>query len=208
MDLVVLFWENTETVDFPLDSMEQLFYPAHMSSYSAIQWTDATWNPVTGCAKVSPGCDHCYAQTFAERFRGVPSHHFEQGFDLRFWPERLDLPLQWTKPRRIFVNSMSDLFHHEISDDFIRRVFDVMVRADWHVYQVLTKRSARLARMAKTLPWPTHIWPGVSVESERYGWRVDHLRQVPAAIRFVSAEPLLGPLDNLNLTGSGQPRLS
>ncbi len=172
-----------------------------MSSSSAIEWTDATWNPVSGCTEVSPGCDHCYARTFAERFRGVPNHPYEQGFDLRLWPERLELPLKWRKPRRIFVNSMSDLFHRDIPDEYIQRIFDIMVKADWHVFQVLTKRSARLARLAPLLPWPSHIWSGVSVETNQYRWRADHLRQVPAHVRFISAEPLLGPLDQLNLSG-------
>jgi len=172
-----------------------------MSDKSAIEWTDATWNPVTGCTQVSPGCDHCYALTFAERFRGVPGHPYEQGFDLKLWPERLQLPLQWKKPRRIFVNSMSDLFHKDVPDEYIYRVFDVMVKADWHIFQVLTKRSARLARLGSTLPWRPHIWAGVSIETEGYIWRADHLRKVPAYIRFISAEPLLGPLDHLNLDG-------
>ena len=172
-----------------------------MSDKSTIEWTDATWNPVTGCTQVSPGCDHCYALTFAERFRGVPGHPYEQGFDLKLWPDRLELPLQWRKPRRIFVNSMSDLFHKDIPDEYIRRVFEVMVKADWHIFQVLTKRSARLARLGPTLPWKPHIWAGVSIETERYTWRADHLRKVPAHIRFISAEPLLGPLDNLSLEG-------
>src|SRR3954447_3887383 len=135
-----------------------------MADKTAIEWTDATWNPITGCTQVSPGCDHCYALTFSERFRGLPGHHFEQGFDLRLWPQRLDLPLRWTEPRRIFVNSMSDLFHQDISDDFIRQVFDTMNRADWHTYQVLTKRSGRLRRLGQSLPWRPHIWAGVSVE--------------------------------------------
>ncbi len=172
-----------------------------MSDKSTIEWTDATWNPVTGCTKVSAGCDHCYAETFAERFRGVPNHHFEQGFELKLWAERLELPLRWRKPRRIFVNSMSDLFHRDIPDDYIRLVFDTMVRADWHTYQVLTKRSGRLMRLGQTLPWAPHIWVGVSVESNRYAWRADQLRKVPAAVRFISAEPLLGPVDELNLEG-------
>jgi protein gp37 len=172
-----------------------------MSDKSAIEWTDATWNPVTGCTQVSPGCDHCYALTFAERFRGVPGHPYEQGFDLKLWPERLQLPLQWKKPRRIFVNSMSDLFHKDIPDEYIRKVFDVMVKANWHIFQVLTKRSARLARLGSTLPWRPHIWAGVSIETEQYLWRADHLRKVPTHIRFISAEPLLGPLDHLNLDG-------
>ncbi len=172
-----------------------------MSLNSAIEWTDATWNPVTGCTQVSPGCDHCYALTFAERFRGVAGHPYEQGFDLRLWPDRLELPLRWRKPRRIFVNSMSDLFHKDVPDEYIRRVFDVMVQADWHIFQVLTKRSARLAKLGRTLPWPPHVWAGVSVETDRYLWRVDQLRSVPAKTRFISAEPLLGPLDRLNLEG-------
>jgi len=172
-----------------------------MSDKSAIEWTDATWNPVTGCTQVSPGCDHCYALTFAERFRGVPGHPYEQGFDLKLWPDRLQLPLQWHKPRRIFVNSMSDLFHKDVPDEYIHRVFEVMVKANWHIFQVLTKRSARLARLGPTLPWRPHIWVGVSIETERYTWRADHLRNVPAYIRFISAEPLLGPLDHLSLDG-------
>jgi len=172
-----------------------------MSSHSMIEWTDSTWNPVTGCTQVSPGCDHCYALAFAERFRGVTNHPYEQGFDLRLWPERLELPLRWRKPRRIFVNSMSDLFHADVPEEFIRSVFDTMVQANWHVYQVLTKRPQRLARMAKTLPWPKHIWIGVSVESNEYAWRADFLRKVPAAVRFISAEPLIGPIDELRLHG-------
>jgi protein gp37 len=172
-----------------------------MALYSTIEWTDATWNPVTGCTQVSPGCDHCYALAFAERFRGVPDHPYEQGFDLRLWPGRLELPVRWSKPRRIFVNSMSDLFHANVPDEFIRDVFATMVRADWHIYQVLTKRPQRLARMAKSLPWPDHIWAGVSVESNEYAWRADFLRQVPTAVRFISAEPLIGPIDRLNLEG-------
>lgn len=172
-----------------------------MSDKSSIEWTDATWNPVTGCTQISPGCDHCYAKTFAERFAGVPGHPYEQGFALRLWPERLELPLHWKRPRRIFVTSMGDLFHNEVPDDFIRQVFDVMVKADWHIYQVLTKRSGRLARLGPSLPWAPHIWAGVSVENNRYSWRVDQLRRVPAHVRFISAEPLLGPIDRVNLEG-------
>jgi protein gp37 len=172
-----------------------------MADKSAIEWTDATWNPVTGCSQVSPGCDHCYALRFAERFRGVPGHSYEQGFDLRLWPDRLTLPLTWKKPRRIFVNSMSDLFHEGIPDDYVRDVFAVMERADWHIFQVLTKRPGRMANMAPTLPWPPNVWAGTSVELDRFTWRANHyLRQVPAAVRFVSAEPLLGPLPSLDLT--------
>lgn len=172
-----------------------------MSDKSAIEWTDATWNPVTGCTQVSPGCDHCYALTFAERFRGVANHPYEQGFDLRLWPERLELPLKWKKPRMIFTNSMSDLFHKDIPDEYIHKVFNTMVKADWHIFQVLTKRTPRLARMASSLPWAPNIWIGTSIELDRYCWRADQLRKVPASIRFISAEPLLGPLTNLNLEG-------
>ncbi len=172
-----------------------------MSEKSMIEWTDATWNPVTGCTQVSPGCDHCYALTFAERFRGVPSHPYEQGFDLKLWPGRLSMPLQWRKSRRIFVNSMSDLFHKDVPDEYIRRVFEVMVKADWHIFQILTKRSARLAQLGLSLPWAPHIWVGVSIESDRYTWRAEQLQKVPASVRFISAEPLLGPLDHLNLDG-------
>lgn len=172
-----------------------------MSNNSAIEWTDATWNPVTGCTQVSAGCDHCYAKVFAERFRGVPNHPYEQGFDLKLWPERLDMPLRWKKPRRIFVNSMSDLFHSGVHDEFVERIFETMNRADWHIYQVLTKRPQRLAKMAKGLEWGDHIWAGVSVESNEVAWRADFLREVPAAIRFISAEPLIGPIDQLNLSG-------
>jgi protein gp37 len=172
-----------------------------MADKSAIEWTDATWNPVTGCTQVSPGCDHCYALRFAERFRGVAGHSYEQGFDLRQWPDRLSLPLTWKKSRRVFVNSMSDLFHEGIPDDYVRAVFTIMQCADWHVFQVLTKRPARMASMAPTLPWPPNVWAGTSVELDRFTWRANHyLPQVPAAVRFVSAEPLLGPLASLDLT--------
>jgi len=172
-----------------------------MALNSTIEWTDATWNPVTGCTQVSAGCDHCYALAFAERFRGVPGHPYEQGFDLRLWPERLELPLKWRKPRRIFVNSMSDLFHADVPDAFIQHVFETMAAADWHIFQVLTKRPQRLAKLAQTLSWPDHVWAGVSIESNNVVWRADFLRKVPSAVRFVSAEPLLGPIDNLSLDG-------
>jgi protein gp37 len=172
-----------------------------MSDKSQIDWTDATWNPVTGCTQVGPGCDHCYAMTFAERFRGVPNHPYEQGFDLKLWPERLELPLQWKKSRRIFVNSMSDLFHKDIPDEYIQRVFATMVKADWHIFQVLTKRSSRVAELGPSLPWRPNIWMGVSIELDRMTSRADHLRKVPAHVRFISAEPLLGPLPSLNLEG-------
>lgn len=169
-----------------------------MSDRSAIEWTDATWNPVTGCSKVSPGCGHCYAETFAERFRGVPSHPFEQGFDLKIWPERLSLPLQWKEPRVIFVNSMSDLFHKDVPDEYVERVFEVMIQADHHVFQVLTKRSERMTkwtkRVFKNALVPDHIWLGISVENQDYVQRIHDLQQVPVKIKFLSIEPLLGPI--------------
>ncbi len=171
-----------------------------MSDHSAIEWTEATWNPVTGCTVVSPGCAHCYAKTFAERFRGVAGHPYEFGFDLQLRPERLEQPLEWKKPRVIFVNSMSDLFHDDVPFEFIERVFDVMRRAHWHTFQVLTKRAERAAELASRLPWPDNVWMGVSVENQRWTTRIDALRTVPAAVRFLSCEPLLGPLD-LNLEG-------
>jgi protein gp37 len=172
-----------------------------MSEKTGIEWTDATWNPVTGCTKVSLGCRHCYAETFAERWRGIPGHPYEQGFDLRLWPDRLELPLTWKKPRMVFVNSMSDLFHDGVPFDFIRAVFRTMESASWHTFQVLTKRAARLAQLAPDLRWPPNVWMGVSVERADYLWRANHLRQVPAAVRFLSLEPLLGPLGTFDLSG-------
>jgi protein gp37 len=172
-----------------------------MADKSAIEWTDATWNPVTGCTKVSAGCDHCYAETFAERFRGVPGHPYEQGFDLRFWPERLATPLSWRRPRMVFVNSMSDLFHERVPASYIRLVFDTMAAADWHVFQVLTKRPGRMASVVRQLrPHPLdHVWLGTSIETDRYVWRAGKVRETPAAVRFLSLEPLLGPLPRLSL---------
>ena len=172
-----------------------------MADRSAIEWTEATWNPVTGCSKVSPGCAHCYAETFAERWRGIPGHAYEQGFDFRLWPARLEQPLRWRRSRMIFVNSMSDFFHEDMPEDFLRAVFDVMVSAEHHTFQVLTKRHERLAALAPSLPWPANIWMGVSIENRRFVKRADYLRLVPAAVRFISAEPLLGPLEGLDLSG-------
>lgn len=176
-----------------------------MANWTAIEWTDATWNPVTGCTKVSAGCDNCYAERFAERFRGVPSHPFGQGFDLRLWSERLRQPQHWRRPRRVFVNSMSDLFHKKIPREFITRVFDTMESSDWHQYQVLSKRSSLLKsfinRRYPEQPVPEHIWLGVSVEDRRAMRRVEHLRAANASIRFLSIEPLLGSLGELDLTG-------
>lgn len=175
-----------------------------MSLNSTIEWTDATWNPITGCTEVSPGCDNCYARVFAERWRGIPGHHFEQGFDLKLWPERLELPLRWKKPKHIFVNSMSDLFHAKVPDSFIDQVFKVMLQAEQHIFQVLTKRPKRMERYVNEF-WPNlidypHIWLGTSIESQNYKWRADYLRRTPSAVRFISAEPLLSSLDSLDLT--------
>lgn len=172
-----------------------------MAEISTIEWTDSTWNPVRGCTKVSPGCKHCYALTFAERWRGVPGHPYEQGFDLRLVPEKLEEPLRWKNPRRIFVNSMSDLFHERVPEHFIRQVFETMQEAHWHTFQILTKRADRVAEMAPRLQWPQNVWQGVSVETARYLSRIDQLRTVPSAIRFLSIEPLLGPLPSLTLGG-------
>jgi protein gp37 len=211
-----------------------------MSDRSEIEWTDATWNPVRGCTRISPGCAHCYAETFAERFRGVPGHPYEQGFDLRLVPEKLAEPLRWKTPRMIFVNSMSDLFHEDVPDDYVRNVVRVMQTANWHTYQVLTKRSERLRDMLQTTlrvcpergqtprcsnNWgeiyragqgvrplsgqtlaaaasEPHIWWGVSVENKKHGLpRIDHLRAAPARVRFLSIEPLLEDLGQINLDG-------
>jgi protein gp37 len=177
-----------------------------MSDGSAIEWTDATWNPVRGCVKISPGCKHCYAETFAERWRGLANHPYGQGFDLRLVPEKLEEPLRWRKPRRIFVNSMSDLFQVGVPDAFVRRVFEVMSRAPWHTYQVLTKRADRMHAVTRALPREIvaqpQIWLGVSVEDRKYGVpRIDVLREVPAVVRFLSIEPLLEDLGHLDLRG-------
>ena len=176
-----------------------------MAENSAIEWTDTTWNPVTGCTKISPGCDNCYAARFSERFRGVPGHPFETGFDLTLRPERLLQPLSWKRPRMVFVNSMSDLFHKEIPQAHIAAVFNTMERAYWHTYQVLTKRSSLLQRFInaryQTRPAPGHIWLGVSVEDERATTRIAHLQAANAGVRFLSIEPLLAPVGKLDLTG-------
>jgi protein gp37 len=178
-----------------------------MSQRSTIEWTDATWNPVRGCTKISPGCARCYAEVFAERFRGVKGSPYEQGFDFRLVPEALDLPLHWASPRRIFVNSMSDLFHERAPDDYIiGKVAWVMERANWHHYQVLTKRSERMRDLLGTglrhAAELAHIWWGVSVENQRHGLaRIDHLRDTPAKVRFLSVEPLLEDLGPLDLGG-------
>lgn len=170
-----------------------------MAVGSAIEWTESTWNPITGCTKISPGCAHCYAERMAERLQAMGQRNYANGFKLTLHEHAIDLPLRWKRPQRIFVNSMSDLFHDGVPFEFIRRVFDVMLRANWHHYQILTKRSERLAELASRLPWRRHIWMGVSVEDDRRAFRVDHLRQTAACVRFLSLEPLLGPMPNLDL---------
>jgi len=177
-----------------------------VSEHSKIEWTQATWNPVRGCLKISPGCKHCYAETFAERFRGVKGHPYEQGFDLRLVPEKLDEPFRWSGPRTVFVNSMSDLFQPEVPDEYIVDVVKIMVEANWHTYQVLTKRSERLRDLLSTkLSFAAerrHIWWGVSVEDKKYGLpRIGHLQAAPAAIKFLSIEPLLEDLGDFDISG-------
>ena len=177
-----------------------------MSENSQIEWTDATWNPVRGCTKISPGCKHCYAAAFAGRFKGVPNHPYEQGFALRLVPEKLYEPLRWRQHKMIFVNSMSDLFHEDVPDSYIEEVVQVMLRADWHTYQILTKRSTRLralleGKLSHAAAFP-HIWWGVSVEDKRYGLpRVQDLQATPAAVKFLSIEPLLEDLGEFDLSG-------
>jgi len=172
-----------------------------MSDQSGIEWTDSTWNPITGCTKVSPGCKNCYAERLAIRLRAMGNPRYRDGFALTLHPDQLELPLRWRHPRRVFVNSMSDLFHASVPDDYIRQVFEVMVKAEWHTFQILTKRSERLAALASRLPWPRNVWQGVSVESARYTRRICDLQRVPATVRFLSVEPLLGPIPHLPLKG-------
>jgi protein gp37 len=171
-----------------------------MAQNSSIEWTEATWNPVTGCTKISPGCKHCYAERMAHRLRAMGQERYRDGFRLTLQPDVVEAPLRWRKPRVIFVNSMSDLFHQNVPAEFIADCFDVMRRCPQHTFQVLTKRATRLAQLADELsPWPDNVWMGVSVENADYTWRIDELRKVPAAIRFLSVEPLLGPIDDLPL---------
>jgi protein gp37 len=176
-----------------------------MSENSAIEWTDTTWNPVTGCTKISAGCDNCYAERFSERFRGVRNHPFRTGFDLTLRPERLQQPLGWKRSRMVFVNSMSDLFQKEIPDAYIASIFDTMEKADWHIFQVLTKRSSLMQRFIneryKTRSAPAHMWFGVSVENARATSRISHLQKARASVRFLSIEPLIAPVGELNLDG-------
>jgi protein gp37 len=172
-----------------------------MAGNSHIEWTDATWNPVTGCSKVSPGCKHCYAERMAKRLQAMGQPNYANGFEVTLQPHMLELPLEWKRPRRVFVNSMSDLFHKDVPLSFIKRVFSVMRRANWHQYQLLTKRSERLLEVSPLIAWEPHIWIGVSVENDDYTSRIDDLRKTGADVKFLSLEPLLGPLRKLNLRG-------
>jgi protein gp37 len=171
-----------------------------LASNSTIEWTESTWNPVTGCNKISPGCKHCYAERLAKRLKAMGQANYKNGFRLTLQPKMLELPLGWKKPQTIFVNSMSDLFHKDVPLDYVQQVFDVMKRAHWHRFQVLTKRADRLAELSSQLEWSPNIWMGVSVESQKYVHRIDDLRQTDAQIKFLSLEPLLGSLSNLNLS--------
>jgi protein gp37 len=172
-----------------------------MAQDSAIEWTDATWNPVTGCTKISPGCKNCYAHRMARRLHAMGQVRYRNNFDVTLHPDLLQQPLRWSQPRKIFVNSMSDLFHPDVPLEFIQAVFDVMGQAYWHTFQILTKRSERLAELAADISWHKNVWIGVSVENQQYVHRIEHLRRVRAAVRFLSVEPLLGPIPRLPLQG-------
>lgn len=168
---------------------------------SKIEWTESSWNPISGCTKISPGCKNCYAERMALRLQAMGQTNYANGFELTLQEHMLERPLQWKKPQLIFVNSMSDLFHKDVPVEYIHRVFDVMRRASWHNFQVLTKRAERLAKLSEKIDWPDNVWMGVSVETQKYAYRIDHLRQTGAKIKFLSLEPLLGPLQQLNLEG-------
>lgn len=172
-----------------------------MAENSSIEWTEATWNPLTGCTKISPGCKHCYAERMSMRLKAMGQRNYRNGFDLTLHEHMLALPLRWKSPLLVFVNSMSDLFQDGVPLDYIERVFTTMRSADWHLFQVLTKRSKRLAEISPTLNWPENVWMGVSVESQKYTFRIDDLRRTKAKVKFLSLEPLLGPLKDLNLKG-------
>lgn len=172
-----------------------------MGSKSSIEWTECTWNPVTGCTKISPGCIHCYAERMAKRLKAMGQPNYVNGFELTLHKDALELPLRWKKPKTIFVNSMSDLFHEDVPDTFILSAFDVMRRAFWHRFQVLTKRSERMTAISPRLPWANNIWMGVSVENADAAFRIDYLRRTEAHVKFLSLEPLLGPLPHLDLSG-------
>jgi protein gp37 len=172
-----------------------------MAQQSSIEWTESTWNPVTGCSKISPGCKNCYAERMAKRLKVMGSSRYRNGFKVTLQDDIVELPLEWKQPRVIFVNSMSDLFHEDVPCDFIVKVFDTMRRAHWHTFQILTKRSDRLVQIAPYLPWPENVWMGVSVETQKYTRRIQDLAKVPSAVRFLSLEPLLGPISRLPLRG-------
>jgi len=172
-----------------------------MAISSSIEWTESTWNPLTGCTKISPGCKNCYAERMALRLQAMGSRNYANGFKITMHEHVLELPLHWMKPQTIFVNSMSDLFHKEVPEEFIFHMFDIMKRADWHCFQVLTKRSERLLNLSSQISWMPYIWIGVSVENQDYTFRIDHLRRTGAKVKFLSLEPLLGPIPNLNLEG-------
>lgn len=172
-----------------------------MALRSGIEWTESTWNPVTGCDKVSPGCKYCYAEKMAKRLQAMGQPSYRNGFKVTLQPKMLELPLQWKRPQKIFVNSMSDLFHNDVPFEYIQNVFDVMRRANWHCFQVLTKRAERLAELGSKIEWPPNVWMGVSVENSDYTFRIDYLRKTKAKVKFLSLEPLLGPLPKLNLRG-------
>jgi protein gp37 len=172
-----------------------------MGANSSIEWTESTWNPVTGCTKVSPGCKHCYAERIADRLQAMGQRNYRNGFKLTLQPHMLNLPLQWRKPQRIFVNSMSDLFHKDVPVSYLLQVFEVMRRAYWHKFQVLTKRSDNLSELDPFIAWPANVWMGVSVEDEEYTWRIQDLKKSGARTKFLSIEPLLGPIVALDLSG-------
>jgi protein gp37 len=174
---------------------------ARMAKNSSIEWTESTWNPITGCTKISPGCKHCYAERMAKRLCAMGQHNYRNGFDLTLQEKSLELPLRWKQHQMIFVNSMSDLFHKKVPKEFIFNVFNVMTQANWHTFQILTKRSERLVELNSELKWPINVWMGVSVENIDYLYRIDHLRKTDAKLKFLSLEPLLGPLPDLNLVG-------
>jgi protein gp37 len=172
-----------------------------MAANSGIEWTESTWNPLTGCTKVSPGCKHCYAERMSKRLQAMGQPNYRAGFKLALHENAMDKPLEWKKPQVIFVNSMSDLFHKDVPVAFVLEIFEVMRRAHWHTFQVLTKRAERLEELGPQIDWPDNVWMGVSVENQHYTFRIDHLRRIGARVKFLSLEPLLGPLPKLNLEG-------
>jgi protein gp37 len=171
-----------------------------MATKSRIEWTESTWNPITGCTKISPGCKNCYAERMAKRLKAMGMEKYRNGFSVTIHPDELERPTEWEKPQMIFVNSMSDLFHEKVPLSFVHQVFDTMRKASWHTFQVLTKRSEKLLELNDSINWPENVWMGVSVENDDYVYRIDHLRQTNAVVKFLSQEPLLGPITNMELT--------